>query len=229
MMSLDLVFVEPVGRVALVVVLGEREPPTCRRRPSGMGTLRVVSSAIANRVARTRGRCVGGMATVAMCVCMVGVTGCQSADSSAIPPDPALRAAPVALCARVSELSRLDVQRRDAFPQNHIRFSFPGHVVVATPRRVQATAEALCELKPFPSGAIACPNDRGIVYHLTFQGGVDAYRAAVSPTGCPSASGDLGKTRWVTSQLWRTLGTAMNLPKPTQQSFAGAAPWEKAH
>jgi hypothetical protein len=187
----------------------------------------MVSSASAERVRGIRRRGVVRMAAVSLC--MVAATGCQDAASSRTAPDPAPHAAPATMCGRVTELERLGVQRRDAFPRNHIRFSFPAHVVVSSPESVQATAKSLCMLRPFPAGTIACPADWGIVYHLTFQDRVDAYRVALTATGCSRASGAVGTPRWVTPRLWRTLGTAMGLPRPTQQSFTGSAPPEKAH
>jgi hypothetical protein len=130
--------------------------------------------------------------------------------------------APVtSLCPVAGRVDQLVVQRHDAFPQNHIRFTFPAHVVVASTKAVQASALALCGLKPFPSGPIACPADWGIAYHLTFGDGPDVYRVLVSPTGCPSAAGDIGKNRWATPHLWHTLGTSVGLRRPDQQTFAG--------
>jgi hypothetical protein len=187
----------------------------------------MVSSASVEPVRGIRRRGVVPMAVVSLC--MVAATGCQDAAPSRIAPDPAPHAAPAAMCGRVAELERLGVQRLDAFPRNHIRFSFPAHVVVASPQSVRATAKSLCMLRPFPAGTIACPADWGIVYYLTFQDRVDAYRVVLTATGCPRSAGDVGTPRWVTPQLWRTLGTAIGLPRPTQQSFAGSAPSEKAH
>ena len=127
------------------------------------------------------------------------------------------------LCRVAERVDRLVVQRHDAFPQNHVRFTFPAHVVVASPEAVRASARALCALKPFPSGPIACPADWGIAYHLTFEDGSDVYRVIASPTGCPSAAGDIGKDRWAPPHLWHALGTSMGLRRPDQQSFAGKA------
>ena len=42
----------------------------------------------------------------------------------------------------VARLDRLDVRRTDAFPQNHLRFSFPAQVVVSDPSRAQPNATA---------------------------------------------------------------------------------------
>lgn len=185
------------------------------------------NSASAELVRGIRGRGVGRIVAAALCV--MAATGCQDAASSPTAADHSPHAAPATMCGRVSELERLDVRRRDAFPQNRIRFSFPAHVVVASPQRVQSVAKTLCMLKPFPAGTIYCPADWGIVYHLTFQDRVDAYRVVVTPTGCPRSAGAVGTPRWATPHVWRTLGTAMGLPRPTQRSFAGSAPSEKAH
>jgi hypothetical protein len=124
-------------------------------------------------------------------------------------------------CRVAGGVHRLVVQRHDAFPQNHTRFTFPARVVVASPKAVQDSARALCGLKPFPSGPIACPADWGIAYHLTFVDGSDVYRVVVSPTGCPAAAGDIGKDSWATPHLWHILGTSMGLRRPGQQTFAG--------
>jgi hypothetical protein len=197
------------------------------RRPRAVSTPPMVNSACAERARGIRRRGVGWIAAVSLC--MVAATGCRDAASPGTAPDSAPHAAPAAVCGRVSELQRLDVQRRDTFPRNRIRFSFPAHVVVMSPQPVQATAKSLCMLKPFPAGAISCPADWGIVYHLTFHDRVDAYRVVLTATGCPRASGEVGTPRWVTPRLWRTLGTAIGLARPAQPSFAGSAPSNNTH
>jgi hypothetical protein len=52
----------------------------------------------------------------------------------------------IGLAHDITRLDRLVVQRSDAFPQNHIRFSFPASVTVSDAAQVQRVARALLAL-----------------------------------------------------------------------------------
>lgn len=130
------------------------------------------------------------------------------------------------LCAVASQVDRLVVRRTDAFPQNHVRFSFPRQVTVSDAARARSAARALCALPRMPSGTFHCPADLGIDYHLAFSTEHRSFRAVtVSATGCEEVSGFAG-TRWVarTPRFWRELGQAMGLPNADQHTFAGSMP-----
>ena len=130
------------------------------------------------------------------------------------------------LCGSVPTLSRLVVDRSDAFPQNHMRFSFPAEVTVADATKVRAAARALCALPKMPSGTLHCPADLGIVYHLVFSAGERALPPVeVDATGCQTVRG-LGHVRWVarSPRFWAALGRAMGLSSPSSAAFGGRGP-----
>ena len=114
----------------------------------------------------------------------------QGTPAPSVSPSP-----PLALAQEISSLDRLVVRRTDAFPQNHIRFSFPAVMTVSDAARVQRVARALLALPAMPKG-VFCPADSGIVYHLTFFDGGHALPAiSFDATGCEAVRG-LGVTRW---------------------------------
>ena len=60
---------------------------------------------------------------------------------------------------------------------------------VTDPQVIARVADLLDHLGPMPKGPIACPNDDGQAFRLTFtSGGAPAAKATVSVTGCPTAS-----------------------------------------
>ncbi len=130
------------------------------------------------------------------------------------------------LCTSVPTLDRLAVHRSDAFPQNHMRFSFPAEVTVTDATKVRAAARALCSLPTMPSGTFHCPADVGIVYRLVFSAGERALTPVeVDATGCERVRG-LGHVRWAahSPELWPTLGRAMGLLSPGYATFRGRGP-----
>ena len=99
----------------------------------------------------------------------LSLTACGSAASSTrLKPSPRSAPSATALGRALGQLDRLVVLRSDAFPQNHMRFSFPARVTVSDPGAVQAVARALLALPPMPSGAFAVPIDLGVTYRLIF-------------------------------------------------------------
>ncbi|MHB8296606.1 MAG: hypothetical protein ACYDH5_18745 [Acidimicrobiales bacterium] len=137
------------------------------------------------------------------------------------------------LCGSVPILDRLVVHRSDAFRQNYMafrqnymRFSFPAQVTVTDAARVRAAARALCSLPKMPTGAISCPADFGIIYHLAFSAGARVFPTVeVDATGCQAVRG-LGPGRWAvrSPDLWPTLGRAMGLSSPSYATLRGSGP-----
>lgn len=131
-----------------------------------------------------------------------------------------------ALCGSLPSLDRLVVRRSDAFPQNHIRFSFPAEIPVTDATGVRSAAQALCSLPKFPTGTISCPADVGIIYHLAFSAGERVFPTVrVDATGCQGVRG-LGPERWVARSpgFWAALGRAMRLSFPAYAAFRGSGP-----
>ena len=149
--------------------------------------------------------------------------GAGAGDPGRSRPVPAARST---LCRPIPSLDRLTVRRTDAFPENHLRFSFPADVTVTDALRVRAAARALCSLPRMPSGVLFCPADFGIVYHLAFTAGERALApVGVNATGCQWVHG-LGRVRWVarSPRFWATLGGAMGLTSPDSATFRGRGP-----
>ena len=74
------------------------------------------------------------------------------------------------LCSTVPKLTALTVHRVNELPQNHLKFVFPATAVVTSAATVQTVAKSLCALPP-QTGSVACPNDNGVSYQLTFVEG----------------------------------------------------------
>ncbi|MGH8987581.1 MAG: hypothetical protein ACRDXC_03145 [Acidimicrobiales bacterium] len=133
---------------------------------------------------------------------------------------------PTPLCTSARSVTYLTVRRTRAFPQDHFRFSFPAEVVVGTPGAARRVARELCALPEMPTGALHCPADFGITYHLRFSRGHESYRVVnVDATGCQTVRG-LAKARWVarSPKFWRVLGVAMHLEHPSWAAFRGSGP-----
>jgi hypothetical protein len=168
----------------------------------------------------------GWWLAVALSLVLVATSiGAAQATASARPSG-TLRHAVVlpTLCNAVSDLDSLVVRRVDAFPRNHIRFSFPAVVSVSDPAAVKKAATALCALPAMPRGPMSCPADLGITYELTFsQAGRPFPLVVASATGCQGVTG-LVPTRWAarTPNFWRELGEAMGLAHPTWETFRGS-------
>lgn len=131
-----------------------------------------------------------------------------------------------ALCASATSVTRLVVRRVDAFPQNHVHFSFPASVVVDRRTAVRKVARAVCALPVMPTGAMHCPMDLGITYHLGFSRPHRRFREVVlDATGCQTVQG-LTRARWIarSPRFWRDLGLAMRLKHPSWSTFRGSTP-----
>lgn len=162
---------------------------------------------------------------------IVVLSGCGSAVSSAGAPQasPSGSVAPqaAALRAALPRLDRLVVRRTDAFPQNHVRFSFPALTTVRDAAQVRGVAQALLDLPAMsqstnPGG----PVDLGIVYHLTFFGAGRALPViSVAVTGMERVDG-LGAARWaaVSPHFWTTFAGALGLTTPGYATLRGSLP-----
>jgi hypothetical protein len=127
------------------------------------------------------------------------------------------------LCQSVPHLDRLVIQRSDAFPQNHMRFSFADVVTVTDGARVQDAARSLCASPTVPRGTFHCPADFGIAYQLAFTGeNRTTLTVSVDATGCQGVRG-LSPARWVPTspRFWHNLGLAMGLAMPDYGTFRG--------
>ena len=162
------------------------------------------------------------MAFLAAALVLAACGSAGSGDSGRSRPS----AAESALCGSVPTLDRLVVHRSDAFPQNHMRFSFPAKVTVSDATKARAAARALCALPDLPLGSLNCPADFGIVYHLVFSAGERALPPVeLDASGCQSVRG-LGPAWWVarSPEFWPTLGRAMGLSSPSYAAFRGSGP-----
>ena len=176
------------------------------------------------------------LAALSLAACGTAVSSRQSGTSplaSPRAPSPQGGATPAppaasspALAVALDHLDRLVVIRSDAFPQNHVSFGFPARVTVTDAAEVQAVARALLALPVMPSGAFAVPIDLGIGYRLLFAtAGRRLPAVSVAATGAQQVRG-LGTTRWLARSpgFWRTLGSAMGLPRPDNATFRGSMP-----
>lgn len=128
------------------------------------------------------------------------------------------------LCRAVAHLDRLVVRRTDELPQDHFHFAFAAVVVVSHVAEVRQAASAVCGLPKMPHGVFHCPADFGIDYHLTFAANGRIFpTVTLDATGCEQVNG-LGPTRWIarTPGFWHTLGTAMGMARPTENTFRGS-------
>jgi hypothetical protein len=177
--------------------------------------------------ARPRGHLARHAWTAALLAVALCLTACGSAASATqreSSPSPAPAA--TALNRALGQLDRLVVLRKDAFPQNHIRFSFPAKVTVNDPAKVRAVAQALLALPTMPSGTFGVPIDLGITYRLIFATADEQLPAiSIDATGAQTVRG-LGSVRWLARSpgFWTTLGEAMGLAHPGYDAFRGHMP-----
>lgn len=169
-------------------------------------------------------RSAAALLAVVVLAIALGLAACASAASSGSR-TPTPGASPTTILGReLDHLDRLVVVRSDAFPQNHLGFSFPTKVTVGDPVEVRAVARALLALPAMPTTALSAPIDLGITYRLTFatpSGPLPAI--SIAATGAQAVRG-LGATRWLARSpgFWNTLGSAMGLARPDYATFRGA-------
>ncbi len=129
------------------------------------------------------------------------------------------------LCGAATQVDSLTVQRTNALPGNHPRFTFPPTEQVNNAREARSVAQSLCALQPVPHMQIACPADFGITYKLTFAAGPHRFAPVMlNAAGCELVHG-LGAARHITMSnvVWRRLGVAIGIPHPSQAAFAGTS------
>jgi hypothetical protein len=163
-------------------------------------------------------------ATVAACGSTPAPTTAGSSPSqSATPSAGATLQASAGVCSTVPKLTALAVRRVNDFPQNHLKFVFPATELVTSATRVQAVAKSLCAL-PQQTGSVACPDNNGVSYQLTFSEGSKRFTPVTADaSGCSIVKG-LGQPRTAEPAitLWQDLGLAIGIPHPSQHSFSGA-------
>lgn len=167
-----------------------------------------------------------GAWTAALLAAALCLSACGSAMSGGSrSPTPASSPTTI-LGTALDHLDRLVVLRSDAFPRNHLTFSFPARVAVSDPVAVQAVARALLALPAMPMTKIEAPLDLGISYRLIFATPTGPLPAiTIAATGTQAVRG-LGATRWLARSpgFWSTLGSAMGLAAPEYATFRGALP-----
>jgi hypothetical protein len=167
-----------------------------------------------------------GIWTAALLTAVLCLAACGAATSTSIR-SPTPRVVPTtALGLALDHLDHLDISRIDAFPQNHLAFSFPAKVTVSVPVAVRAVARALLALPTLPSTKLNAPVDLGISYRLVFATPDRPLPPiTVAAMGTQAVRG-LGTTRWLARSpgFWNTLGSAMGLARPQYATFRGTSP-----
>ena len=196
--------------------------PVPRRRTSPGDRRRVVRLAAASVPAA-----VLATATVAAVVACGSGGSAPPAGHTASPHSPAssgnAAASGSGLCGAATRVDSLTVQRTNALPGNHPRFTFPATEQVNNAPEARSVAQSLCALRPVSHMQIACPADFGITYRLTFAAGPDRFPpVTLNAAGCELVHG-LGAARHITTSnvVWRRLGVAIGIPDPSQAAFAG--------
>ena len=129
------------------------------------------------------------------------------------------------LCGAGTQVDSLTVQRTNAFPGNHPRFTFPATEQVNNAPEARSVVQSLCALQPVSHMQISCPADFGITYTLTFAAGTHRFApVTLNAAGCELVHG-LGAARHISTSnvVWRRLGVAIGIPHPTQAAFAGTS------
>jgi hypothetical protein len=192
------------------------------------------------RAPRGDGRRISRLAGAALPASMLGVlaaAGITACGSSAAPAGHAAPSSPAAsasgnlasgesgVCAATTKVDSLTVQRTDALPGNHARFTFPATDKVSSAPAAQSVAQSLCGLQQVPRKTVACPVDFGVSYHLTFAAGSERFApVTVNAGGCELVTG-LGPVRRAATSatVWRTLGVAIGIPHPDNAAFTGTS------
>ena len=200
-----------------------------RKRTSPQGRRPVVRLAY-----RTVPAAAMAAAVAAVAACGSGsvpAAGHTASPSSAAPSSPPsgssgnVAASGSGLCGAAAQVDSLTVQRTNALPGNHPRFSFPATEKVSSAAQARSVAQSLCTLPPVSHTMIACPADFGITYKLTFAGGSRQFApVTLNAAGCELVHG-LGTVRKITTSnvVWRRLGVAIGIPHPSQAAFAGTS------
>jgi hypothetical protein len=131
---------------------------------------------------------------------------------------------PAELCQLVPGLVHLTIRRVQSLPENRLWFSLPAVSTVEDPRRVQAVAEAACQLPTMPDGVHHCPLDVGVTQHLTFATTTRTLpEIVIAAGGCQTVTG-LGHVRWWADPVWQALLSALHVPGSVSEAFFGVLP-----
>ena len=197
-----------------MLVSRKRTSPGDRRPAVALGSTTVPAAALA------------AAAVAAVAACGSG-SSAPSAGQTATPTSSAssgsVAASGPGLCGAAAQVDSLTVQRTNALPGNHPRFTFPAREKVSNAPEAQSVAQSLCALQAISHTQIACPADFGITYALTFTAGTRRFAPVMlNAAGCELVHG-LGAVRRITTSnvVWRRLGTAIGIPHPSQAAFAG--------
>jgi hypothetical protein len=199
-----------------MLVPRKRTSPGDRRRVVRLAAASVPAAALA-------------VATVAAVVACGSGGSAPSAGHTASP-DSSVSSGNVAaggsgLCGAATQVDSLTVQRTNALPGSHPRFTFPATEQVNNAPEARSVAQSLCALQPVSHMQIACPADFGITYKLTFTAGTHRFApVTLNAAGCELVHG-LGAARHITTSnvVWRRLGVAIGIPHPSQAAFAGTS------
>ncbi len=182
--------------------------------------------------ARLTATAVSAAALAAAAVAAVAACGSGSAPTAGHTASPSSSASSGNLAGNGSELcgagtqaDSLTVQRTNALPGNHPRFTFPATEKVSNAPAAQSVAQSLCALPPVSHMQMTCPADFGITYRLTFAAGPHRFTpVTLNAAGCELVHG-LGATRRIVASdvVWRRLGVAIGIPQPSQASFTGTS------
>ena len=137
----------------------------------------------------------------------------QPGAAPAPPARSALARSCAALCSAPAAVTRLVVRRVSALPQNHLHFTFPAVITVASPGQARAVAEAVCGLPLMPRVVTNCPADLGLSYRLSFAAGATTFPVVTaSAGGCAGVAG-AGPVRSAARSpgFWAVLARAMTI------------------
>jgi hypothetical protein len=138
------------------------------------------------------------LSLVALAIGCLAACGSTATTSSQEPlADGSADASNAALGALASEITKLEFSTSTSIAANPAPAV---NVTVTDARLAQAAFEATLSLPAIPAGPMSCPNDFGVLYHLTFWGKNSVVaQVTLDPTGCQGA--DVTTTSSTTS-LW---------------------------
>ncbi len=213
-----------------MLVPRKRTSPEGRRPVARLARRTVPAAAMAAAAVAAVAACGSGSAPAAGHTASPGSASPSPTPSNSAPSNSAGSSGNVAasgsvLCGAAAQVDSLTVQRTNALPGNHPRFSFPATEKVRSAAQAQSVAQSLCALQPVSHTVIACPADFGITYKLTFAAGSRQFApVTLNAAGCELVHG-LGTARKITTSnvVWRRLGVAIGIPRPSQAAFAGTS------
>jgi hypothetical protein len=206
-----------------MLVPRKRTSPGGRRPAVRLACRTVPAAAMAAATVAAVAACGSGPAPAAGHTALPGSASPSSAPSNSAGSSGNVAASASGLCGAAAQVDSLTVQRANALPGNHPRFSFPATEKVRSSSGARSVAQSLCALPPVSHTVIACPADFGITYKLTFAAGSHQFApVTLNAAGCELVHG-LGPARKITTSnvVWHRLGVAIGIPHPSQAAFAG--------